>query len=445
MIIHNPILTGSFTVNGTDVASITSSAASITALNSYTASQNILNGTYATTGSNTFKNPQTINSNLIVTGSITAQTLVVQTVSSSVIYSSGSNVFGNNIANTQVMTGSVLITGSVGVGITNPLSLLHLQKGNGNGAEVYASYSTASVYSEFVHNINGGALNLKNENGGSNILLRSYGNSYINAQTGSVGIGLTNPTAQFQIYGTSTIGGSNLDNARLLLGTTNDGMGLDSNEIRSRGSALAMGTIDNFPVVLSSNSTNVLYVTGSNVGIGTASPTGLLDVASRGITKGSMPAGTVLQVVQTFKSDLFSIASGTPTDITGFSASITPTSSTSKILVFTTIHSASDTYPYPKLTLYRGSTAICLGTAGSNTTKVSIGAAQYSAGVTPALYTSAQIFLDSPATTSAVTYKWQVYTFDAPNRPWYMNRTSGDTDGNNHSAPSTITLMEIAQ
>jgi hypothetical protein len=74
-----------------------------------------LNGTYATTGSNTFKNPQTINSNLIVTGSITAQTLVVQTVSSSVIYSSGSNVFGNSQANTQVMTGSVNITGSVAI------------------------------------------------------------------------------------------------------------------------------------------------------------------------------------------------------------------------------------------------------------------------------------------------------------------------------------------
>ena len=112
MIIHNPILTGSFTVNGTDVASITSSAASITAINAYTASQNILNGTYATTGSNTFAGIQTVNSNLVVTGSITAQTLVVQTVTSSVIYSSGSNVFGNNIANTQVFTGSMLVTGS---------------------------------------------------------------------------------------------------------------------------------------------------------------------------------------------------------------------------------------------------------------------------------------------------------------------------------------------
>ena len=146
MIIHNPILTGSFTVNGTDVASITGSAASITALNAYTASQDIrngtytltssfaaqtasftaftssvnsftasqlvLNGTYATTSSNTFTGIQTVNSNLIVTGSITAQTLVVQTVTSSVVYSSGSNVFGNNIANTQTFTGSMLVSGS---------------------------------------------------------------------------------------------------------------------------------------------------------------------------------------------------------------------------------------------------------------------------------------------------------------------------------------------
>jgi hypothetical protein len=115
MIIHNPILTGSFTVNGTDVSSITSSAASLTSLNAYTASQNNRNGTYATTGSNTFAGIQTVNSNLVVTGSITAQTLVVQTVTSSVVYSSGSNVFGNNIANTQTFTGSMSLTGSLTV------------------------------------------------------------------------------------------------------------------------------------------------------------------------------------------------------------------------------------------------------------------------------------------------------------------------------------------
>ena len=146
MIIHNPILTGSFTVNGTDVASITSSAASITAINAYTASQNILNGTYtltssfaaqtasftaftssvntftasqlvlngtyATTGSNTFAGIQTVNSNLVVTGSITAQTLIVQTITSSVDFVTGSTRFGSISANTHVFTGSMSVSGS---------------------------------------------------------------------------------------------------------------------------------------------------------------------------------------------------------------------------------------------------------------------------------------------------------------------------------------------
>jgi hypothetical protein len=125
MIIHNPILTGSFTVNGVDALSITGSAASLTSLNAATASLNSFSASMltftasaATTGSNTFVGNQVVTGSLTVTGSITtpgtltAQTLVVQTVTSSVVYSSGSNVFGNNIANTQTFTGSVSITGS---------------------------------------------------------------------------------------------------------------------------------------------------------------------------------------------------------------------------------------------------------------------------------------------------------------------------------------------
>jgi hypothetical protein len=128
MIIHNPILTGSFTVNGVDVLSITGSAANITSLNAATASLNTFSASMltftasaATTGSNTFVGNQVVSGSLTVTGSITtpgtltAQTLVVQTVTSSVIYSSGSNVFGNDIANTQVFTGSMSLTGSLTV------------------------------------------------------------------------------------------------------------------------------------------------------------------------------------------------------------------------------------------------------------------------------------------------------------------------------------------
>jgi hypothetical protein len=51
-------------------------------------------------------------SNALITGTLTAQTLVVQTITSSILYSSGSNIFGNRLTDTQQFTGSVLITGS---------------------------------------------------------------------------------------------------------------------------------------------------------------------------------------------------------------------------------------------------------------------------------------------------------------------------------------------
>ena len=68
-----------------------------------------------------------ISGSLTVAGTITAQKLNVQQVTSSVIYSSGSNIFGNNVANTQTFTGSLQVTGSthyllgnVGINNTSP-------------------------------------------------------------------------------------------------------------------------------------------------------------------------------------------------------------------------------------------------------------------------------------------------------------------------------------
>ncbi len=68
-------------------------------------------------------------SNALITGTVTAQTLVIQTITSSVIYSSGSNIFGNQLSNTQQLTGSVTVTGSLDV----------------NGFRVVDSSQTASM------------------------------------------------------------------------------------------------------------------------------------------------------------------------------------------------------------------------------------------------------------------------------------------------------------
>ena len=74
-------------------------------------------GIFATTGSNGFNGSQSITGSLTVTGQVVAQTLNVQQVTSSIVYSSGSNIFGNTLGNTQQFTGSVSITGSLNTSI----------------------------------------------------------------------------------------------------------------------------------------------------------------------------------------------------------------------------------------------------------------------------------------------------------------------------------------
>lgn len=72
-------------------------------------------GVFATTGSNQFNGSQAVTGSLTVTGQVIAQTLNVQQVTSSIVYSSGSNIFGNSLGNTQQFTGSVSVTGSLTV------------------------------------------------------------------------------------------------------------------------------------------------------------------------------------------------------------------------------------------------------------------------------------------------------------------------------------------
>jgi hypothetical protein len=126
--------TASFTAFTSSINTFTSSLNSFSAsVLSYTSSLNAKTSSFATTGSNTFAGIQTINSNLTVTGSITAQTLIVSTINATQSYSSGSNIFGNASSNTQTFTGSMYVTGafyvttgSVGIGTTSPTNPLHI-------------------------------------------------------------------------------------------------------------------------------------------------------------------------------------------------------------------------------------------------------------------------------------------------------------------------------
>ena len=99
---------------------------------------------YATTGSNSFRADQSITGSLVVSSTITAQTLVVQTVTSSILYSSGSNIFGNQLVNTQTFTGSVNITGSLALAgnITSNGTAVMLGTGTTNYLPKFTGTST---------------------------------------------------------------------------------------------------------------------------------------------------------------------------------------------------------------------------------------------------------------------------------------------------------------
>lgn len=153
-------------------------------------------------------------------------------------------------------------------------------------------------------------------------------------------------------------------------------------------------------------------------------------------------AGAVLQVVSTTKTDTFSTTSTTFTDVTGLSVSITPKFSTSKIYVsFTSNMTADVANSGFQARLVRNSTPICVGDAAASRPQSSVGGSSLNTFI--AVNVTNQ-FLDSPATTSATTYKVQM--FNSAGTTSYVNRTQGDRNTTVADAryASTITVMEIA-
>jgi hypothetical protein len=131
----------------------------------------------------------------------------------------------------------------------------------------------------------------------------------------------------------------------------------------------------------------------------------------------------VLQVVQTVKDDTFTSAATTFTDITGFSVTITPSSATSKVLVLVDSNNGWSGDMVVDQRLLRGSTVIYTGAAAGSRPLGFAGSENF-AGTAVNAKTPA-IFLDSPATTSATTYKVQMLVNTGTG---YFNRTAVDRD-----------------
>ena len=150
----------------------------------------------------------------------------------------------------------------------------------------------------------------------------------------------------------------------------------------------------------------------------------------------SQGLGKILQVVQAVKDDTTSSTTDSFVDISGLSASITPSSSSSKILLSYSVYVSHANATVSFINPVRGSTTIAQPSDTSTTSKGTTTIYTWGSGYM--MFNHNYTFLDSPNTTSATTYKLQYRAYGGV---VYINRYA---NANNYYGQSSLTLMEVA-
>ena len=155
-------------------------------------------------------------------------------------------------------------------------------------------------------------------------------------------------------------------------------------------------------------------------------------------------SGGILQVVSTTKTDTFSesLANNTlGSTVTGLTVDVTPRSTSSKAHITGSVN--VDGYSVSGFVLYRDSTPIAIGDAAGSRARLSAGnVPNFSNNFVETIPIN---YLDSPSTTSTVTYSIRLYNASTATRTLYLNRSQTDTDSAGFGRyASTITVMEVA-
>jgi len=156
-----------------------------------------------------------------------------------------------------------------------------------------------------------------------------------------------------------------------------------------------------------------------------------------GATVSGLTTGKVLQVVQTFKNDTFStnaVGVGNAVTLTGLTASITPSLTSSKILISWMINYSTSASYTGYCNIMRDTTAIAQPSGGSDPSSFNLQNRD-----TNVVKPASGNYLDSPSSTSAITYSFDVWSNHTSNTILINQMTASATI----TTVSTITLMEI--
>ena len=153
----------------------------------------------------------------------------------------------------------------------------------------------------------------------------------------------------------------------------------------------------------------------------------------------AIATGKVLQVVETRLTTVLSTTSASWVATTGLNASITPSSTSNKVLILLNATLSSDNHGHMRLSKDGGSSFIGGGVSSGSRSGVIFYAGESNDNTARPQSCS---ILDSPSSTSALTYQayWRVSSSTT-----HLNRTGNDTDAAYGSrGVSSITLLEVA-
>ena len=162
-------------------------------------------------------------------------------------------------------------------------------------------------------------------------------------------------------------------------------------------------------------------------------------------------AGKILQVVSTAKTDTFSesLAGNTNSSTNCIQVQITPSSTSSKVLIMVTLHGSSSYWGAVGQGAYQGrlvrnGSNLIVGDAAGSRNRMTMRAGDSDGNFVEE--GMAFTYLDSPSSTSLLTYGVRLDNVDNGSATLYLNRSPGDNDSNTTTTRtvSTITVMEVA-
>ncbi|QLF88466.1 hypothetical protein Kolga_gp20 [Pelagibacter phage Kolga EXVC016S] len=353
--------------------------------------------------------------------------------------------------------------GKVGIGTASPSENLQVMDTSSNKPQIRIETSDGGNKRLDLY-VDGSVGTIASDQSSQSLAFRTSNSERMRLTNTGLGIGTSAPTTRLDVdlSGTGETVPIVLANRNTTAGTgqkTTLGFGLSRNSgaFKSQAGTIEVGreqdwtnadaNIDSymaFSTYLNNAGTEKLRITSAgNVGIGTSSPSEKLEVNGTIKATAFDGAGRVLQVIQTVKTDAFTTTSTSMTDITGFSVSITPRSTSSKILVMVNVSMLSNNGGWGSLiNLLRDSTNLTSSSIGGSADTYNAWNVGGGGGMSnnERKYNSPSIsFLDSPSSTSSLTYKCQLQV-NGGSTTAYFNRWGLNTD---HAGVSTITVMEI--